>query len=400
MKRNHSDWLQAYIKYADASEAPTYMHFWSGVSAIAGALRRKVWFDMGHFAWYPNFYIIFVAPPGVVAKSTTSGIAMNLLREIPEIKWGPDVVTWPALVTCFSEASETFQHNEGFHEMSCLTLESSEFGNLLDPQDRKMVDLYVHLWDAKTGEFSKVTKNNGTDTVVNPWINVIGCTTPAWIADNFPEYMIGGGFTSRCVFVYADAKRKYVAYPFLEILAMDIDLQREKTRLVEDLRQIAKLTGTYSLTPDGLRWGQKWYESMWDSKPPELDDARFGGYFARKQSHIHKLAIVITAAKTNSMVIEAEYLQLANTMVTELEADMVKVFSKIGKSATSTHVDRLLDYVRKRNRVPYTEVYQFIHMHFPSARDFEDVMAGLINSGQLKLRNCEGKVVVEAVKGA
>jgi len=251
-----------------------------------------------------------------------------------------------------------------------------------------------------TENITKQTKSSGNDTVENPWINLIACTTPSWIAGNFPEYMIGGGFTSRCVFVYAEEKRKYVAYPFLEILASDINLQEAKRKLVDDLKQIASLTGTYTLTTDGIKWGQKWYESMWDSKPPELDDARFGGYFARKQSHIHKLAMVITAAKTNKMVIEAEYLQLANTMVTELEADMVKVFSKIGKTSTSTHVDRLLDYVRKRTRVPYTEVYQFIHMHFPSARDFEDVMAGLINSGQLKLRNCEGKVVVEIVKGA
>jgi len=217
MPRIHQDWLQAYIQYASNSEAPTYMHFWSGVSAIAGALRRKVWFDMGHFAWYPNFYIIFVAPPGIVAKSTTSGIAMNLLRQVPGVKFGPDVVTWPALVTCFAESTEAFEYENDFHPMSCLTLESSEFGNLLDPTDRQMVDLLVHLWDGKQGEFKKSTKNNGSDEVSNPWINIIACTTPSWIAGNFPEYMIGGGFTSRCVFVYADQKAKLVPYPKMEM---------------------------------------------------------------------------------------------------------------------------------------------------------------------------------------
>lgn len=397
MKRHHPDWLQAYLTYASASEAPSYMHFWSGVSAIAGALRRKVWFDMGHFAWYPNFYIIFVAPPGIVAKSTTSGIAMNLLRQVPDIKWGPDVVTWPALVTCFAEAAEGFEYGTEVRQMSCLTLESSEFGNLLDPQDRKMVDLYVHLWDAKTGEFNKVTKNNGIDNVVNPWINIIGCTTPSWIADNFPEYMIGGGFTSRCVFVYAEKKAKLVAYPFLEMPEEKLKKKEEK-KLVEDLCQIAKLTGAYQLTDDALAWGQQWYESIWDTKPVDMDDARFGGYFARKQSHLHKLAIVLAASGSNKLVIDIDHLTISNTMVTDLETDMIKVFSKIGKSQTSTHVDRLLDWLRKRGKTPYTEVYKFIHMHFPSARDFEDVMAGLVKSGQLKLSaGSGGTVLVSAV---
>ena len=76
--RNYDDWLKAYLRYAESTEAPMHMHFWSGVSAVAGALRRRVWIDQAYFKWYPNFYIVLVAPPGIVSKSTTVGIAMNL----------------------------------------------------------------------------------------------------------------------------------------------------------------------------------------------------------------------------------------------------------------------------------------------------------------------------------
>jgi hypothetical protein len=82
------------------------MYFWVGVSAIAGALRRKVWIDQAYFRWHPNMYIILVAPPGIVSKSTTASVAMRLLRRVPGIKFGPDVVTWQALVGAFAEATE------------------------------------------------------------------------------------------------------------------------------------------------------------------------------------------------------------------------------------------------------------------------------------------------------
>jgi len=92
--RHHADWLKAYLEYSSHSEAPKRMRFWAGVSAVAGALQRRVWIDQAYFKWYPNMYIIFVAPPGVVSKSTTSGVAMGLLRQVPGVKFGPDIVTW------------------------------------------------------------------------------------------------------------------------------------------------------------------------------------------------------------------------------------------------------------------------------------------------------------------
>ena len=49
MTRIHADWLSAYLDYSSHSEAPASMRFWCGVSAVAGALRRKVWIDQAYF---------------------------------------------------------------------------------------------------------------------------------------------------------------------------------------------------------------------------------------------------------------------------------------------------------------------------------------------------------------
>ena len=65
------------------------MYAWVGVSTIAGALRRKVWIDQAYFKWYPNFYIILVAPPGIVAKSTTASLGMRLCGVSPVSASGP-----------------------------------------------------------------------------------------------------------------------------------------------------------------------------------------------------------------------------------------------------------------------------------------------------------------------
>lgn len=404
MSRCFKDWLTAFCDYASFGEAPRRMYFWVGVSAVAGALRRKVWIDQAYFRWYPNFYIILVAPPGIVSKSTTAGISMNLLRRVPGIHFGPDVVTWQALIGAFAGSKEEVKYTEPstgeivYLPMSAMTIESSEFGNLLNPQDKDMVDLLVTLWDGKQGAFTKITKMSGNDSVENPWINIVACTTPAWIAGNFPEYMIGGGFTSRCLFVYADTKAKYVAYPGLEVPE---NLPEVERALVQDLEYIASnFVGAYTLDPAAVAWGEDWYRKHYETRPDGLDDERFGGYVARKQTHIHKLAMVIAAATTDKQIITAETLATANTMVTELEEDMPQVFAKIGRSEESVQAERLLGYIRKRGEAPYQECYRFIHAYFPDLGDFEGIISGLLKAGYVKLNQKGADFFLEADKDA
>jgi len=295
-------WIEEYMEYSAYSEAPDKFHFWTAVSVIAGALRRRVWIDMGYFQWTPNFYIVFVAPPGIVSKSTTANIGMNLLRRMDGVAFGPDAVTWQSLVQSLGQSTEQVEIDSVYHSMSAITIVSSEFGTFLNPNDREMVDVLVSLWDGQIGTWRKATKTQGDDAIENPWINIVACTTPAWIAGNFPEYMIGGGFTSRTVFVYGDTKRHLAAYPG-DYLPEGHHERAE--RLVHDLEIIAtQIKGEYKLSPEAKEWGEAWYAAHFENPyPPHLDNERFGGYLARKQTHIHKLAMILAASESNELII-------------------------------------------------------------------------------------------------
>lgn len=381
--RKHADWIKAFMSYASYGEAPPHMYFWTAVSTLAGALQRKVWIDQIYFKWYANFYIVIVAPPGIVQKSTTAGIGMDLLRKVPDVKFGPAIVTWPALLQSFADATHAYELNETYYTQSPLTLESSEFGNLLNPQDREMVDLMVSLWDGKEGAFDKKTKHSGSDSVVNPWINLIACTTPSWIAGNFPEYMIGGGFCSRCLFVYAEAKEKYVAY-LSDVVP--VDMESQALSLVQDLEHISMvLKGEMKMSDGAKEWGRQWYTRHYLEPDKDMDTERFGGYIARKQTHIHKLAMILSASRSDELIITEEDLSTANDMVTDLEHDMPKVFNKMGMTDTAYHATRLVNRIIQTGGMMLPDAYKFVHANFPNAREFEDMVQGTIRAGILRL---------------
>lgn len=391
MPRFFDDWLPAYVKYASVTEAPKRMHAWAGVGAIAGALRRRVWIDMRRFVWFPSFYIISVAPPGIVAKSTTFDIAADLLRLVPGIRFGPNAATWQSLVTSFAASSESFEYPEGsgdWHPMSPITLVASELGSLLNLQDREMVALLIELWDGKK-KYEKITKMSGNDVIEAPWINLMAATTPHWIAENMPPSTVGGGLTSRCIFVYAEEKDKYVPYVDEVVLGEDEEYKRQ---LVADLEYIAvNLIGPYQITEAARVWGREWYVTFWKAAKSRMDDRMIEGYAARKQTHLHKTAMILSASRRDDRVIERAELELANVMLEDLEQDMPKVFSRIGRSEQSLQSERFIDFISRKGKsgIPYEEAYRQIHAAFPDFRDFEGIVSGAIRSGQIELKMTE-----------
>jgi hypothetical protein len=377
------------MEYTHFSEAPDLFHFWAGVSTIAGALRRRVWIDQRYFQWTPNFYIIFVAPAGVISKSTTANIGMRLLRQIDGIYFGPNSLTWQALTQSLAEATELVEIIPGdFYPMSCLTISSSELGSLLNPQDREFVDVLVDLWDSQIGVWKRTTKTQGDDTIENPWLNIIGCTTPAWIRENVPEYVIGGGFASRCVFVYGDRKRRLVAYPGQDSKNVKLDIL--ETDLINDLRIIAELKGEYRLTAEAQQWGVAWYEKHWNERPIHLASERFGGYIARKQTHMHKLAMVLAASESDNLSITAETLSLSAQFVSALEPEMVKIFQHIGMTEQTRSIQELINTVHSHQRIERRELFRILHRQL-TYDEFERSLASAINGGfVIQLQTKEG----------
>lgn len=382
MPRHFDNWLNAFVKYASYTESPGIMHFWAGVGTIAGALRRKVWIDQVFFQWYPSFYIVFVAPPGVVSKSTTAEIGTSLLRQVPGIKFGPDSVTWQQLVTAFAGACESYEYQGEYHSMSAITLVASEFGNLMNFEDSAMVNIFIDLWDGRKS-FTKETKFSGSDTIDSPWINMLACTTPSWISDNMSNNVIGGGFTSRCIFVYADKKERYSAY--LEDAVPD-DLAETRQKLLEDLEHIA-LThcGKYTIAKDAKEWGQAWYQEMWENSYDKSRTDFHNGYIARKQTHLHKLAIVLAAAQRDELLITRSDLELAKIMLETTEANHSKIFTRIGRNEDSLEVERVIDLIRFKKRVHYKEVVAMLFVKFPSMQQIKTIIEGAVASGQIKI---------------
>ena len=342
MSRNYRDWLSAFVQHASIGEAPLSVLYWVGVSTIAGALRRRVWIDEVNFQWVPNFYIVVVADPGIIAKSTTANIGFNLLRKVEGINFGPDIITWESLIEEMGKTGEFFEYQGVQLPMTATTCAVDELGNFIDPENDKQISALIALWDGKAGAFKKYTKTQGKDTLANPWLNVFGCTTPNWLGRNFPESFIDGGLFSRMIWLRAHDKRQLVPH-ISRVVPPGYGIERMK--LIADLQQMAKLAGPFRYTEAAYEYSDRRYREHWGRFA--VNSREWMGYPARWQSHLFKLAMVISVARDHFPVVDVEHVREADAQLAAIEPGIKSVFEAIGSKEVPKAAAELVDVLRK-----------------------------------------------------
>lgn len=388
-KRHYDDWINAYLKWTENTEAPRAFHWWVAVSVLAGALQRRTYINMNSFDWVPNFYIILVGKAGLVTKSTCLRAGESLLRKAnKKIRFGSSSGSWQAIAEEIAKAN--FAPITGGFSTCPISFFVSELGTFLDPNNREMLDFFVDSWDAQRGEFKRVTKSGGTLTIPMSCVNIIAGTTPTWIKENFNQTMIGGGFASRLIFVFGSAKRRLVAYPGLD--AFTTEFEERKKHLIDDLAKITNLEGEMRLTQDAIDWGTKWYEDHY-RKPRQLVGERFDGFYARKQTHLHKLAMILSVSEGDSLIVDAHHLQTANEVLLRVERDLAGVIDNVtSKQISAAHkreiISTLRDGPQDRDEI-YTQLYQMM-----GGIDFDKAISDLVKARQINIDVKAGKTLL------
>lgn len=386
MARIFPHWLKAYCNFTSASEAPLDFHFWTGVSTIAATLRKQVWIDQLLFRWTPNFYIIFVGPPGIVTKSTTLNIGYSLLRKVPGIHFGPDSMTWHGLAKKFEDAFEykvykDLSGKDTKFSQSPISCSVSELGTFLRPDDKGLVSFLTDVWDGKERPFDHTTKSSGEITIENAWLNIIGATTPMWMQNNFPAELLSEGIGSRVVFVYGEQKRHFTAYPSRLVRAADYN--DAAARLTEDLVQMSKLCGPFTLTDEAFQWGEAWYANQPRSSQA-LASSRYSGYLARKQTHLHKLAMILSVAQRDDLTITHNDLIEANAILGTTESSMIKVFESVGVVDEAKFLSEIITFVRAYGWITPKDLYHNNCHTIMSDRDFRTAVRHGVDGGLIE----------------
>lgn len=330
---NMGDYFDLYGLYSSNQESPKIFHKWVAISVILSTLKGRAILDRGVYQLHPNQFITLVAGSAKCRKSAAMGMGKAILNELdsPPALFAQKI-TPEALISYLKENS-----GKGL-------IYASEFSVFIGPEASKsgLLGVLTDLYDCPK-DWSYHTQKRGKEVVEgNICINLLAASTPPWLRTSIPEDAMGGGFTSRMIFVYADKPSQLVPYP--EFTQEQIDA---KKKIIEWLDKLDGVSGDFVLEDEARELFRDWYIEHGNTSSDEAMD----GYHGRKDDHVLKVAMAISMGVDTELVIKKEHIVTAIRCLEDIEGGMPAALKEIGSSDRGVLTDTILKYIKKDGRI-------------------------------------------------
>ena len=181
--------------------------------------------------------------------------------------------------------------------------------------------------------------------------------------------------------MFEDKKRASIAYPLRH--NDPAWLAQYETLLTQDLVAISELCGTYKLTEEAMDWGEWWYAELENLFGVGKYSERVTSQIQRKQTHLHKLAMVIAASQHNDLIIQGVDLETANVWLQEFESDATRALALQETTSEAQNARKLKDIILAQGRpMTKTELYRVV-WETMTKDDFEESILAAFASNEL-----------------
>jgi hypothetical protein len=414
MSRNYADFVQASADAIKGSPIPKPFAQWSALSAVAGALGRRVWYPMANYDIRANLFVVLIAPPGrnksvslilpftkVFSKLTTpvgtteddqnfnSGLDQYGLRNYP-LYSVQDRITPEKLAVDMTKITRldlrlSSPIMEEFYDSS-VTLITSEFGTFMGRHERYLQMFMTDMWDSKA-EYSHKTKTSGEYLIKGPCLNWLACATPEQFVDNLPEDARSQGLLSRMLPIYYDGDR--IPQSLIQERVSDNTVDN----LREDLADIAKMYGPMTFDEDAFKIVD---EDIKAGIPPEPTDNHLSEYVQRRVSHFIKIAIAVSASRRSTRKIMLEDWEFTKELMFAAEKQMPKALEGFGMGRTGRIAHDMVTWLNGtlfnngRSHMLMKLFKRELLRKVPNPGELEQTIRAMEDSGYIKV---EGNVV-------
>jgi hypothetical protein len=327
--------LHRYLQYMAPLETPLAYDFWCGLWLLSNAIGRRIVVNRPKAPVFLNLYMVLCADAGTTRKSTAIRMCEAVYRAA-----GFDL---SALTVTGSTTPEklveqlALRSGDGRDAMAGIIV--SELVTFLGKEQYTvaMPGLLTDLYDCPTlRDYSRLS--SGPRVIRNACITFAAASTPSWLVRAINPDVVEGGFTSRCLFIIEEKRKRLVAWPE-DAGSISVD------ELASDLLRIRAQSERWaskgiSLTDSAKARFVRWYEGRRES---DGGDPFIASFEAREDHHILRLAALL-AANDNSWQIDHHHMGHAIKIIAHHKQSAAALF---GSQRESVRLVAGLDKLRR-----------------------------------------------------
>jgi hypothetical protein len=234
-----------------------------------------------------------------------------------------------------------------------------------------MLEFLEEAWSKTTYEYQ--TKNKGNVAIDNMCCSLLAASVPDFLRNvNREAHMvITGGFSSRCLFIYAENPSKDL--PFPEPLKKNLKSKALYDNLVLDLQEIGTLRGEFVIdTAARLRFEA--FLRLNRAASSKDDSEAVANFRARIKAHILKLAMIFSVSRDNTLHISEMDMINAIAEIQKILVSLIKLFRGAGEGMDAAVTARVQDFIEKYGRVSKKEIFKALHRHLNSPEALDRIL--------------------------
>lgn len=380
--------------YTENTESPEIFHLWCAMSALSSCAQRKIYLDLGHVMVSANLFTVLVAEPGKCKKGTAINISRGLTKDIPEVRVMSDSLTKEAIYKTMQQESQTTATSPADMTAGLLPLTHCSITIFAEEatvliKEREFVDSLNALYNTLDDlAFRHTTKHSGQDVVMNPFLNLLGGTTPQKLSETLREDILEGGFSSRAFLVFSDNPRPRVPASKLPLSTRQI---AARERLIKRLQKVATLFGDFKFPQTVLDYHDDWYLKDGEKKP----SLRMSGFHERKFTHSLKLAMLHSLSINDSLSLDLNNIDFAIKALELIEPGQEYCLRGVGRNVLNIHAEQILEKIRKVKSVKLAQLIVDSYWNV-NERELTEILSTLAKMGHVKTIVKEGAIYVES----
>ena len=335
---------------------------------------------MGDFerGLFPNLFVVCVGLAGI-GKSLAVSETLKLISSIsddsaqpirlkngltekpPLIKVCADTTNFSAIVEAMSRAVRNERRivkGKPFpYIFTPFSFVQDELSALIrEKEGGQIVKMLLKLYDCET--YTYQTRMHQEERIHSPFSSLLCSTTPSFLTDAHKLGLFADGFSSRVCWLFEGRPRRYVA----RLEAYSEEQLKDKDLLKQRLKAISKLSGRVVETEAVVKFVDEYYFSKVVPQL-ELSAGPMRDYFARKMTHIHKLAMCIHFSDSDDMTLTIDDYKQAISLLESMEPKMRIGLSLIGRNSLAGIANNVYDFIKNHGRtgVPLAGVLTQFH---------------------------------------